>query len=157
MYFEKYDFMEDVNSKSISYKFKEKKSFFNKKILDELIYIGQKENKLVRVCLHNDDNDDLQSMIIYVPKSYNPIIHMHKDKTETYHLLKGKCTIAYFSTNGENTENIELSKYNMICRVPSNTYHAVIPFEMDIVFHESITGPYNPDDTIIPEWFNKLK
>jgi cupin fold WbuC family metalloprotein len=124
---------------------KKQKQIYSHNIL-ELIKIGLKRNKDLKICLHKNINEKLHSMInfLYKKKFYKP--HKHTSD-EVYHFIKGKLKIVLFNSNNSISEILYLNKKTPIIRIDRDIYHMTIPSGRFSIFHEIKLGPFRKNKT----------
>lgn len=111
----------------------------------------------VRVCFHDGPQSPVHDMII-VFRGGGPAqpAHKHLTREETYHVIEGKLRLQFFDERGSKTTSCTLgalgSGLPLICRVPSNVFHATEPDSEFAVFHESRPGPFDAADTVVAAW-----
>lgn len=83
------------------------------------------------------------------PGTYLPP-HRHRDKEETYLVLRGSLLAFFFDEEGKVTEKMRLDpsegKYGL--EIPPCTWHSIIALESGTVIFEIKKGPYQP---LLPE------
>ena len=106
-----------------------------------------------RVCLHTEDKDKIQKMIIFNSHKFIAPIHCHKSKGETLIILKGSCIHQEYETediedeieNPRITKNILLKPLDAI-NIKSKKWHN-LKIISDIVFVEFSLGPFTSEST----------
>ena len=85
--------------------------------------ITPKDTKLIRICLHKNDNEKIQEMIILhkIPQSIGPL--KQKKESISYHVINGELQIDLLKKN--KTVNFKLKKNNSL-RIPCNLFRKVI-------------------------------
>ncbi len=86
-------------------------------------------------------NEHFMAKTVYVMKGYSTPLHMHREKDETIHVVKGEGIV---SLNGENL----YVKSNDIIRVKPGTKHAVMALE-NLLVNEYSTP--HPEDLVVLE------
>ena len=97
-----------------------------------------------RICLHQNNHDPNQEMIIAQSKLkfYPPKKNLHTDQTFT--IIRGKLLILIFDNKGKITQRHILSKKNnIICRVKKGVYHCDIAISKKSVHLESNNQSFN--------------
>lgn len=102
--------------------------------------------KRARLCLHKDESDPLQEMVIVLHRDSYIKPHRHKEKDESIHLISGSFYLFTFDALGRIAERV-LMKQNgsgsySLCRVRKNVWHTIVPLSKFVVFHELIRGPF---------------
>ena len=134
--------------------FIEDKKFNINKIGVDLEKYCLKNNLLkARVCLHQNNEDKIQKMIIFHSKEYQVPIHTHKSKDETLIVLKGSCIHREYRTEDiesrmetpQITEEILLNPLDAI-NIKSKKWHN-LKILSDIIFVEFSLGPFTSEST----------
>lgn len=109
-----------------------------------------------RICLHSDQSDRMQEMLIafngatYVRPSY------HQGKDESFHVMDGFAKYIFFDDTGKDLYNIRLGSYEsdlpFYCRIPGGISHSVVVLSEYLVAHEVGVGPFEKADTVFPVW-----
>ena len=109
-----------------------------------------------RLCLHRSDADSLHEMIIAL--AYDCLFppHRHPTKTESYHIIQGRFVLIIFSDEGLPVRSVLLStagKGALLCfRLSKPAFHAVLPLDKVVVFHEVTNGPFRKDEAVLASW-----
>lgn len=121
-------------SKNESYKFSIKDIF-------ELEKISPKKEKLIRICLHKNDKQKIQEMIIMhkKPQIVGPL--KQKKESISYHVLNGELDI--FLSN----KKFKIKK-NESLRIPCNTFRKIKSNKKNTIFLEVTSGPFKDTQTI---------
>lgn len=127
--------------------FLKKQSQISSHNISELIKIGLKRNKDLKICIHKNIKEKLHSMInfLYKKKFYKP--HKHTSD-EVYHFIKGPLKIVIFNSNNSVSEILYLNKKTPIVRIDRHIYHMTIPTGHFSVFHEIKQGPFKKNKTL---------
>ena len=126
---------------------KNDEKYINKKILNKIINLADKNKNNFRVCLHDDKKSQLHSMINIIYKDQNPEKpHMHIFKDEVYHLIKGKLLIQIVKKNKKKKHL--LNNLSPILMIPKRTLHKVMTISKYSIFHEIRKGPFKENDSI---------
>lgn len=79
------------------------------------------------------------------PETYLPP-HRHRDKEETYLVLRGSLLAFFYDEAGDVTEKVLLNpsegKYGL--EIPPCTWHSIVALESGTVIFEIKKGPYSP-------------
>ncbi len=113
--------------------------------------ITPKDTKLIRICLHKNDNEKIQEMIILhkIPQSIGPL--KQKKESISYHVINGELQIDLLKKN--KIVNFKLKKNNSL-RIPCNLFRKVISKKNNTIFLEITNGPFKDEHTI---WKEKKK
>jgi len=111
------------------------------KQLKELSYkLGKKD---IRICLHNNRNSNMHTMINLVYRKKRNIPHKHIEKSESYHMIEGRMALTIFDEKGTITGKCVLDSQDLfLFRIGKNTFHTTVPETEYVIFHESRTGPF---------------
>lgn len=79
------------------------------------------------------------------PRTYLPP-HRHRDKVETYLVLRGSLLAFFFDDEGNVTEKACLSpdKGSYGLEIPAGTWHGIVVLEPGTIIFEVKSGPYQP-------------
>ncbi len=131
--------------------------YIDKKKLDELKILAQKDpNKRARICLHKDDGEMVQEMIIAFCKDSYVRPHRHIDKSESYHIIEGRIEIIFYNDNGIEIDKVVLSdkmdEHPFLFRVSNSAWHTVVPKSDFVIIHEVTKGPFNKNSSEFADW-----
>ncbi len=111
-----------------------------------------------RLCLHKNNEDLVQDMIIAFCKNSEIPIHRHSEgKSETFNVIEGKLTVLIFDDFGNLIDKIKLgdklTKLPSVYRISAPFWHTIIIDSEVVVLHEITTGPFDPNkEKEIPKW-----
>jgi len=111
-----------------------------------------------RVCLHADEGDAVQEMIIAMTRSTVVHPHYHAVRQESYHAIEGLARLVLFGDTGRVVESIllgglrEAGEAVLCCRIPVNVVHTLVPETEFFVFQETAAGPFEEGTSIVPPW-----
>ena len=108
--------------------------------------------KRSRVCLHGENKESTQEMIIVVHKS--SIIQPHRHpvgKSESYHVIEGSLAVNIFRDNGMIgcTVNLYDDSNPRIYRILGGIWHQPVPLTEWVVYHEVFEGPFSKESDVI--------
>ena len=131
--------------------------YIDKKKLEELKILAQNDpNKRARICLHKDDGEMIQEMIIAFCKDSYIRPHRHIDKSESYHIIEGRIEIIFFNDNGIEIDKVVLSdkidEHPFLFRISNSAWHTVVPKSDFVIIHEVTKGPFNKNSSEFPDW-----
>ena len=131
--------------------------YIDKKKLDELKILAQKDpNKRARICLHKNDEEMVQEMIIAFCKDSYIRPHRHIDKSESYHIIEGRIEIIFFNDNGIEIDKVVLSdkidEHPFLFRISNSAWHTVVPKSDFVIIHEVTKGPFNKNSSEFADW-----
>ena len=112
-----------------------------------------------RICLHDNNDDPIQEMIIHFCEDSYIRPHKHKNKSESYLILDGLLDLIYFDDKGNIIERHELSKYDKLkknnvfyVRTKNQLYHTLLIKSKYAIILEITNGPYNKTSSIFAKW-----
>ena len=131
--------------------------YIDRKKLDELKILAQKDpNKRARICLHKDDGEMIQEMIIAFCKDSYVRPHRHIDKSESYHIIEGRIEIIFYNDNGIEIDKVVLSdkidEHPFLFRISNSAWHTVVPKSDFVIIHEVTKGPFNKNSSEFADW-----
>lgn len=109
-----------------------------------------------RSCIHDDDDEMVQEMLIAHTNRTFVRPHMHKQHRETLHIVEGRATVIIFDPSGEAVDawpvgDIESGRTFFYCLEPQVVHMLVIETH-DLVFKETTQGPFQPSHQDFPTW-----
>ena len=120
----------------------EKIPLADKKSIDFLIKNALKENiNLVRLCLHENKESKLMTMLIVVLNHYLYPPHRHIWKDESYSIIYGKCIYNEYDVNGNIISHVIMDQGDTLLNKNGN-FHSFKPLTSKFVFIENTTGPF---------------
>ena len=131
--------------------------YIDRKKLEELKILAQKDpNKRARICLHKDDEEMVQEMIIAFCKDSYIRPHRHIDKSESYHIIEGRIEIIFYNDNGIEIDKVILSdkmdEHPFLFRISNSDWHTVVPKSDFVIIHEVTKGPFNKNSSEFADW-----
>ena len=112
--------------------------------------------KRARICLHFNNTDTIQEMLIAFCKNSYIRPHRHIDKTESFHIIEGKGVVFFFDDDGNVIKYIYIDNSNtFIYKLSEPLWHTVIPITEFLVIHEVTTGPFIKDESTYAVWAPK--
>ena len=124
-----------------------------KKLVDEA---RKSSRKRARLCVHNDNGSNLHEM--FIAKLKNTYVRPHKNhnKCKSFQVLDGIIDLVIFDNFGNITDVANLGNYgqnnSFFYRLTNTCFHSLIIRSNYAIFKETITGPFNSNDTIYAEW-----
>jgi cupin fold WbuC family metalloprotein len=119
----------------------------------------QSNLRRARLCLHRSDDDMLHEMIIALARDCIFPPHRHPTKTESFHMIEGRLVIVIFDDDGTPLGSLLLTPpggKGLICyRLCTPKFHAALPLDDVVVFHEVTNGPFVKRDAVFAEWAPK--
>ncbi len=109
-----------------------------------------------RICAHKSSSDKLHEMLITLNKGCYIRPHKHAHKAESFHIIEGWAYVVIFEDDGSLLEVIPLGDYysqrNFYYRIESPLFHTVVVLSDQLIFHETTSGPFNKEETIVAPW-----
>jgi cupin fold WbuC family metalloprotein len=110
----------------------------------------------VRICAHHHRDDRLHEMLMAFSDATYIRPSMHIDKEESLLLLEGLGTYFFFDDHGKVVDQVALGPIHagrsFYCRIPANTWHALVLESDLLVAKETTSGPFSRADTRFPDW-----
>lgn len=110
----------------------------------------------IRLCTHPDVGDSLHEMIIVHARGAYVRPHLHRKKSESFHLIEGRLQVVFFDDDGGVKEVLDMapigSGKTFYHRLSDPWFHTVIPTSEMVVFHEITNGPFRREDTTFAPW-----
>lgn len=101
-----------------------------------------------RLCLHRNNEDHVQEMVIALCKDVLFRPHRHMKKSESFHIIEGELYVLIFDDNGRIIRTIHMGppgSGRMFCyRLSMSAWHAILPQSEYVIFHETTDGPFRP-------------
>jgi len=144
---DKRKFRLDRSGESPAYFSKKKNIKISKKDIQKLIKLSLKEKTDLRICMHKNINENLQTMINILLKRREYFYSAHINTDEVYHVVKGKLLIIYFENKKK--KKTLLNSNNKLFIMKKKTVHATIPISKYCVIHETRIGPFDKKDNIL--------
>ena len=112
--------------------------------------------KRVRLCAHNEIEDNLHEMFIIHAKDTYVRPHKHRGKIESFHVIEGTVDLVVFDDQG-NIERVSqmgdyLSGLPFYHRISEPAFHTLLITSDVLAFHEVTNGPFDRADLIFPPW-----
>ena len=98
-------------------------------------------HKMVRLCLHSNEQKNLMSMLILVRDKYIYPPHKHNWKDEVYSIIKGSCVYREFDEKGNQLISVDLCEGQTLLNHNKN-FHLIKPLSNLFCFLETTTGPF---------------
>lgn len=112
--------------------------------------------KRARICLHRSDEDCVHEMIIALARDCLFPPHRHVAKNELFHMIEGRLGVVIFNDDGSTRRSFVLAppgqQGSIAYRLGVSAFHAVLPLDDVVVYHETTNGPFVPGEAIIARW-----
>lgn len=99
-----------------------------------------------RLMLHPDRSDPLHEMVIALPPTSCDHPHINYKSGKSFLAMSGQFAVMRFSDDGQDIETIVLSAGGWpgarLVRLRAPAWHTIVPLAGDIVFLETIIGPF---------------
>lgn len=109
-----------------------------------------------RLCLHRSDDDLLHEMIIVLARDCIFKPHKHEAKSKSYHMIQGRMAFIMFADDGTPSRTTLLApsgqQGTVYFRMSEPIYHAVLPLDEMVVYHETTNGPFKPGGATVAPW-----
>ena len=109
-----------------------------------------------RLCLHRSDDDKLHEMIIALTRDCLFPPHRHIAKTESFHIIDGRLIIVIFKEDGTPIRSLFMAPTGpdgVLCyRMCTPSFHAVLPLDEVVIFHEVTNGPFVRNEVVLADW-----
>lgn len=110
----------------------------------------------LRICVHKTGEDRLHEMLMTFAGTSYIRPSMHVDKEESLYFLEGLATYVFFDDKGGIASTVKLgpvgSGREFYCRIPANTWHALVVESADVLVKETTSGPFRRSDTVFADW-----
>lgn len=115
--------------------------------------------KRARLLLHPHIDDNLHEMVIALPASSCDHPHINRVSAKSFLPLSGRFAVMVFETDGtQHTANVLSAGpwpgYRLI-RLQKPAWHTIIPLDGDVVFLETIIGPFRGNQ--FAPWFPEVE
>jgi cupin fold WbuC family metalloprotein len=112
--------------------------------------------KRARICLHHTSDTPIHEMVIALGRETYVQPHRHRNKSESFHVIEGRCDVVLFDDAGEIAEVISLgepgSRLPFLYRIATPIYHTLVIRTPFFVIHETTNGPFIPEETEYAAW-----
>ena len=146
MQIDKKVFRLDSSGGSSAYFSKKSHIVVSKKIIKELIRLSLTKKTDLRICMHRNINENLQTMINILLKKNEYFYSAHINTDEIYHIIEGELLIIYFKNKKK--KKILLNSNDKLFIMQKKTVHVTIPISKYCVIHETRNGPFDKKDNI---------
>ena len=109
-----------------------------------------------RICLHRSNVDKVHEMIIALAKDCLFRPHRHQAKAESFHMIEGRLVVIIFNEDGTTRRSFLLTPPGqgdaVAYRLCSSAFHAVLPLDETVVYHETTEGPFVTGEAVFAPW-----
>ena len=105
-----------------------------------------------RICVHKNDDELIQQMLIAMPRGHYVQPHKHLDKTESYQVVYGEALFIHYHDNGEIESIQKLNNNTYFLKPKDSVYHAIYILSDHFVFMETTNGPFSSNSSIPSDW-----
>ena len=109
-----------------------------------------------RICLHRSDAAPIHEMVIALGRETYVQPHRHRGKSESFHVIEGRCDVVLFDDVGEISDVISLgepgSGLPFLYRIATPIFHTLVIRTPFFVIHETTNGPFIPEETDYAAW-----
>lgn len=154
-YFSRFPFLiQDPHARSLSFFCREKISWLDRNVMEEMQEISRQENRDLRISMHVSPAEDLHNMVILQRRETYVRPHKHRSKVETYHMIEGEMLICLFDEKGSLLQRKKLSPQEcFLFRFDRGMYHCSVVLSELAIFHENKIGPFiREGDSIFAPW-----
>ncbi len=110
----------------------------------------------IRLCSHPDVNDSLHEMLIVHAKGNYVQPHLHRKKSESFHIIEGQLAVILFDETGGVKEIVRMGPVAdggvFYYRLSTELFHTVLPLSDFVIFHETTNGPFRREETVFASW-----
>ena len=126
----------------------DKHEVINNDHIDFLVNQCIKEKlNISRICLHDDHNSELMTMLVVVINKYRYPMLRHIWKDEAYILLRGKAIFEEYSSEGELMIQRNMEAGNVILN-KMKRFHTLVPLTDVVAFIETTKGPFTQSQAL---------
>ena len=106
-----------------------------------------------RYCLHSENSQNLQAMVIYLPPFDTYPLHKHKACTEFYFVVKGSMRVIYGAESSSPSKHKKVllgsteEADTCFLQMPPETWHSVQSLADGVTYLEFKPGPWLKGDT----------
>ena len=109
-----------------------------------------------RLCAHPDPSAAVHEMMIVHHRDVYVRPHQHVAKSESFHLIEGHALVVLFDEDGTLAAVIPVgdaaSGRASYFRMPERAVHTFVIESEWLVFHETTSGPFDPNGTVFAPW-----
>lgn len=109
-----------------------------------------------RLNLHRSHDDAVQEMLIVLCRDVLFRPHRHLRKSESFNVLDGEFYVLVFDEDGRVLRTVHMgppgSGRMFYYRLNASHYHAMVQRSEFVVFHETTSGPFKPNEAQFAPW-----
>lgn len=113
-------------------------------------------NGVARYCLHASPDDAVQEMVIYMQANACTLPHRQRGKRKSYIVLRGDLCVLFFDDKGSVASKEVVTPAGeagpTLLSFDSSSLHTTVCLGDDVIYVETITGPFEPDKTEWAHW-----
>ncbi len=94
-----------------------------------------------RICLHENSESKLMTMLIVLLNNYIYPPHRHSWKDESYTIISGNCLYIEYDQSGRIIDHVNMKEGDSILNCKGN-FHSFKPLSPKFVFVENTIGPF---------------
>jgi cupin fold WbuC family metalloprotein len=117
---------------------------------------GALPRKRARICTHRASDTPIHEMIIALGRETYVQPHAHTNKSESFHVIEGRCDVVLFDDAGGIAEVIQLGEFGsglpFFYRIASPVFHTLVIRSPFFVIHETTNGPFIAKETVFASW-----
>jgi len=106
------------------------------------------ERKRSHLLLHGGHHEPVQHMVIMLELGTYVRPHYHSEQWEMLAVLRGRCDLLTFSSQGELVGRVEMSAACPVVQIPVGTRHGLYVREKGTMLLEVKPGPYRPNEFV---------
>lgn len=118
--------------------------------------VARVTRKTVRLCAHQNLEALVHEMLILHLKETYIRPHKHPNKSVSYHIVEGTADMVIFDEEGGVEDVVSLGAYGtgrrFYFRLNEDRYYMPLLCSDFLLFHETISGPCKPFDTVYAPW-----
>lgn len=128
-------------------------------------------HRRARVLLHPGQEDALHEMLIALPRESCDVPHINFKSGKSFHIVRGEMAVMLFADDGSEVLPCRLgaspADSRRMVRLNQPYWHTIIPLTDDVVFIETIIGPFtgnrfaewspNPDSAVWERFVASLR
>jgi cupin fold WbuC family metalloprotein len=117
---------------------------------------SRNRRRTIRLCAHRDVDDKVHEMLIVHARDTYVRPHKHLTKNASFHIVEGSGEFVIFDDSGEIGEIVPIGDYStgrkFYYRLSEPRFYTLVINSDFLVFHETISGPFDRSDTEWASW-----